>query len=149
MSFGPFHGLAIWKEYKNDEIDGNWDIPDPNHFPALCKAALSKGNQFLNKSKIPVTNKLNCWNLVFQLEVGRGSYAIGYENSFVKQVFLHNIGQERTIYSIVLPEDGNKILFTVQTAKQMKLTFKVFKNSLIINYHRSEIIQLYYYYQIL
>ena len=24
--------LAIWKGYKNDEIDaGNWDIPDPNH----------------------------------------------------------------------------------------------------------------------
>ena len=40
-------------------------------------------------------------------------------SSFVKQVFLlHNIDQERTMYSIVLPGDGNKILFTVQTAKQ-------------------------------
>ena len=48
--------------------------------------------------------------------MGRGSHAIGYENSFVKQVFLlHNIDQERTIYSIVLPGDVNKILFTVQT----------------------------------
>ena len=94
LRFGPFHGLAIWKEYKPDEIDGNWDISDPNHFPALYKAALSQGNQCLNKSKIPVTNKLNCWNLAFQLGVGRGSCPIGYEDNYV---FLHNIDQERTI----------------------------------------------------
>ena len=69
VSFGPFHGLAIWKEYKPDEIDGNWDIPDPNHFPALCKAALSQGNQFLNNSD---TSNQQTKLLEFGLPVGGG-----------------------------------------------------------------------------
>ena len=71
MSFGPFHGLAIWKEYKNDEIDGNWDIPDLNHFPVLCKAALSKKGESVFK-QIKDTRNKQTKLLEFGLPVGGG-----------------------------------------------------------------------------
>ena len=51
MSFGPFHGLAIRKEYKPHEIDGNWDIPDLNPLSVLCKVAFSQGNQFSKQKR--------------------------------------------------------------------------------------------------
>ena len=63
VSFGPFHGLAIRKEYKPYEIDGNWDIPDLNPLSVLCKVAFSQGNQFSKQKKVPTTNKPGCQNL--------------------------------------------------------------------------------------
>jgi len=57
--------VSLRKEYNPYEIDGNWDIPDLNLLPALCKAAFSQGNQFLNKSKVPPPNKLGCQNLAW------------------------------------------------------------------------------------
>ena len=67
-------------------------------------------------------------------------------NKFFFFILLTKRGQCILLYCL---EMATKFVLLSKQQNKIKVNFLVFKNSLISNYHRSEVIQLYYYYQIL